>query len=201
MFVPPLLPPPLRLPTNQDCHEMWSRRKRKKERQSVSSRSVERERQPVERQPSQPPPAQNPPSSHPTSPQPPPTTKTTSSPPPQPEPSLPPGSDPLANCTARPGLSVPLPSQPLQPLPAGILDSLHASDVAPPPHNEATHQLQKVIIDAQRKQLALLSQLSQQLSGQQQPRQPVPGGKMQTFDYGNHSNKDLELVASEKRWQ
>lgn len=128
-------------------------------------------------------------------------------------------------------LRVPLPSAPLS---ANILESLNSSTqdsgggggvnqqlTAPnPPQGAAAllqaplssatsaQQLQKVI-EAQRTQIALLSQLTQQMVQQahhnqvvSQPESPqIPGclsGRTQTFDYGNQSNKALEKVAAEQ---
>jgi len=153
---------------------------------------------------------------------------------------------PLANPNLKPSLTVPLPSAPLS---ADILDSppgsLHDDSntvssaqgiLGPPPTNfpplavahtkpanpVATQHLQKVI-EAQRTQIALLSQITQQLQQNKHtprlPANPVPPSlpkdaqanqalspisqttlvnRTQTFDYGNQSNKALEQVAVEQ---
>ena len=81
------------------------------------------------------------------------------------------------------------------------------SSTAPNPNT--AQQLQKVI-DAQRVQLAVtLTQLTQQLAeravAKQQatkPKSPTPvplgGVALQTFDYGNMSNKELEKLAAQQ---
>ena len=220
-----------RLPQTQDCHEMWSRKRRKKEGkegggappgkdpQSRSSSlpparlSSPRKPKPNSSKSHVAPPASSPPPHPPMAPQPP--------PPPRVEPK------PLANPYLKPNLTVPLPSAPLNP--ATILDSLHRSLHDPPPSHvnnvvpplpvapvdpsiavgapmtqvlptippgvlpvaqistggggssvtavaqQQAQHLQKVI-EAQRTQLALLSQLTQQLQGRAGGGTSVTGG-------------------------
>ena len=219
---------------------MWSRKKRKKEGKD-SSNPAPPGKQMDESRPSSPSAlskSDRPANSKHVLPTPP-------SQPPQPHPknnNLPIPAKPLANPNLKPSLTVPLPSAPLS---ANILDSpqgsVHDSSnpasggpgiLGPVPatlsadSNEsanpvATQHLQKVI-EAQRTQIALLSQITQQLKqSQHTPRlqtnqvpvlSPAPQDTLSpivqqqaglvshtnTFDYGNQSNKVLEQVAAEQ---
>ena len=239
-------PPPAavrRLPKYQDCHEMWSRKRRKKEGKD-SGNVPPPGKHNDESQPSSPSVLPKPGQPAGSKPVPPPTTKPSphthsnnSNPLPPPK--------PLANPNLKPSLTVPLPTAPLS---ADILDSPPGSlqddsntgsggegilgpaptDFPPlgvvhtkPANPVATQHLQKVI-EAQRTQIALLSQITQQLQqNKHTPRLPanqVPPSlpdaqakqalspisqttlvnRTQTFDYGNQSNKVLEQVAAEQ---
>ena len=267
------------LPHSQDCHEMWSRKRRKKEAKGASGGgSVST--QGKEGRSSSLPPNQLPSPRSSRSNKPTPTTRHANTslpatPPPLPASSPSPPSaggepvPPLANPNLKPGITVPLPPAPINP--AAILDSLKSSlqheapgsapppllpSHAPLPSNSAvalatlargsapvntavampvtvgtgsssvavvqqqTDHLQKVI-EAQRTQLDLLSQITKSLADQQQ-RQPhainargppgVAGGnrphphphptshgsvssRLQTFDYANRSSSQLQNLA------
>ena len=231
-----------RLPHTQDCHEMWSRKRRKKEAKSGGAQGGGKEG----RSGSQPP-------THPSSPRLPLANRPTptaarnqanssipsspSLPPPTSTP--PPGSHlephpPLANPNLKPGLTVPPPPAPINP--AAILDSIKSSLMheapPPPPATMATggapvnsvgsvpvsmvagssssssvsvaqqqsDQLQRVI-EVQRTQLNLLSQITKTLADQQRqsansrgpPGVTRPG--VQTFDYANRSSAELQSLA------
>lgn len=228
-----------RLPKFQDCHEMWSRKRRKKEGKD-SSNAAPPGKQINESQPSSPSALSK--SDQPTNSKH--VLSTPPSQPPQPHSknnNLPAPPKPLANPNLKPSLTVPLPSAPLS---ANILDSplgSHDSNnpasggpgilgpvptVLPASSNKpanpvAAQHLQKVI-EAQRTQIALLSQITQQLKQTQHTprlqanqvpvRSPTPQdtlspmiqqqaglvSRTNTFDYGNQSNKVLEQVAAEQ---
>jgi cyclin-dependent kinase 12/13 len=232
---------PPTLPHSQDCHEMWSRKRRKKEAKSGGAQGGGKEGRSGSQPPTHPSsprlPLANRPtptaarnqanSSIPSSPSLPPPTST---PPPvshlEPHP-------PLANPNLKPGLTVPPPPAPINP--AAILDSIKSSLMheAPPPPPAAmatggapvnsvasvpvsmvagsssssvsvaqqqSDQLQRVI-EVQRTQLNLLSQITKTLADQQRqsansrgpPGVTRPG--VQTFDYASRSSAELQSLA------
>lgn len=241
-----------RLPLTQDCHEMWSRKRRKKEGKDsggIGPSGKDNHGRSSSLPPTHPSSPRkvkpNPVKAHPQSSQP---CSPPDPPPQQPAPRVEP--KPLANPHLKPNLTVPLPSAPLNP--ATILDSLKSSLHEPPPAHVTNSQappslapqppqvagsstsavtavaqqqadhLQKVI-EAQRTQLALLSQITQQLAVQQRqqsaelqarrargvvpsdsdrpgPASPPPPGalssRIQTFDYANSGSSGLPNLAA-----
>lgn len=223
-----------RLPKNQDCHEMWSKKRRKSKKESLKAEQQKRSQPGSPSKTSEkahPPsvvvdrscsvPVENPtvhhPNSHNSAQHPsdhhPSRTHPTSV---QRQQSVPKPSIPLGNKSA---INVPLPSAPLA---TDILESLNKSlsdssggeekgvrgsgnPTLPGNLTGDPDELQKVI-DRQRSQIELLSQITRLVSGGslanvggENPSSSVLplrlASRTQTYDYGNQSNKNFEEKA------